>query len=454
MHTPVPSSCHGVRRMHFLMIEGRHDRHIGQCTRITFIALTSTLTCEEDCRMLFSPGSDEIYKESLALHQDKKGKLGIRSKVPLKTKHDLSLAYTPGVAEVCRQIADNKNLVYRYTLKSNTIAIVTDGSAVLGLGNIGGYAAIPVMEGKAILFKEFAGIDAFPICFESSRTDFINYIRNIAPVFGGINLEDIAAPRCFEVEDALQDIGIPVMHDDQHGTAVVVLAALINACRVTGKKFEEVNIVICGAGAAGYAITRLLKCIGYNPDVCTTVNEIIVCDTRGTIFRGREGLYQNKYKFILAEETNRRALAGSLADAMAGADVFIGVSAPGVVTEEMIRSMDPDPIVFAMANPVPEIWPDQAKLAGAGIVGTGRSDFPNQINNVLAFPGIFRGALDAHATRITDEMKIAAAHAIADYLPRPQRERILPNILDKDVTKAVAKAVADAAEKCGCSRHV
>ena len=310
------------------------------------------------------------------------------------------------------------------------------------------------MEGKAILFKEFAGIDAFPICFENSKTDITNHIRNIAPVFGGINLEDIAAPRCFEIEDALQDIGIPVMHDDQHGTAVVVLAALLNACRVTGKKFEEVNIVICGAGAAGYAITRLLKCIGYNPDVCTTVNEIIVCDTRGTIYRGREGLYQNKYKFILAEETNRRAFAGSLADAMAGADVFIGVSAPGVVNEEMIRSMNPDPIVFAMANPVPEIWPDNAKRAGAGIVGTGRSDFPNQINNVLAFPGIFRGALDARATRITDEMKIAAAHAIADYLPRPQRERILPNILDKDVTKAVAKAVADAAGKCGCSRHV
>jgi malate dehydrogenase (oxaloacetate-decarboxylating) len=244
------------------------------------------------------------------------------------------------------------------------------------------------------------------------------------------------------------------MHDDQHGTAVVVLAALINACKVTGKKFEDLNIVICGAGAAGYAITRLLKCIGYNPDVCTTVNEIIVCDTMGTIFRGREGLYQNKYKFIIAEETNRPALAGTLADAMTGADVFIGVSAPDVVNEDMIRSMNPDPIVFAMANPVPEIWPDAAKRAGAGVVGTGRSDFPNQINNVLAFPGIFRGALDARATRITDEMKIAAAHAIADYVPRPQRDRILPNILDKDVTKAVAKAVAGAAEKCGCSRHV
>jgi malate dehydrogenase (oxaloacetate-decarboxylating) len=404
--------------------------------------------------MLFSPGSDEIYQEALALHEKHKGKLEIRSKVPLKTRHDLSLAYTPGVAEVCREIAKDKTLAYRYTMKANTIAIVTDGSAVLGLGNIGADAAIPVMEGKAILFKEFAGIDAFPLCFENCQTGFSDQIRNIAPVFGGINLEDIAAPRCFEVEDALQDIGIPVMHDDQHGTAVVVLAALINACRVTGKKYEDLTIVICGAGAAGYAITRLLKCIGYNPDVCTPVNEIIVCDTRGTIYRGREGLYQNKYKFILAEETNRRALAGSLANAMAGADVFIGVSAPGVVNAEMIRSMNPDPIVFAMANPVPEIWPDQAKQAGAGIVGTGRSDFPNQINNVLAFPGIFRGALDARATRITDEMKIAAAHAIADYLPRPRRERILPNILDKEVTKTVAKAVADAAEKCGCSRHI
>jgi malate dehydrogenase (oxaloacetate-decarboxylating) len=404
--------------------------------------------------MLFSPGSDEIYKEALAVHAEKKGKLGIRSKVPLKTKHDLSLAYTPGVAEVCREIAKDKNLAYRYTMKANTIAIVTDGSAVLGLGNIGGHAAIPVMEGKAILFKEFAGIDAFPICFENYQTNFTDQIRNIAPVFGGINLEDIAAPKCFEVEDALQDIGIPVMHDDQHGTAVVVLAALINACKVTGRKFEDLNIVICGAGAAGYAITRLLKCIGYNPDVCTKVNEIIVCDTRGTIFRGREGLYQNKYKFILAEETNRPALAGSLADAMTGADVVIGVSAPGIITDEMIRSMNNDPIVFAMANPVPEIWPDAAKRAGAAVVGTGRSDFPNQINNVLAFPGIFRGALDARATKITDEMKIAAAHAIADYVPRPQRDHILPNILDKEVTKAVAKAVADAAEKCGCSRHI
>jgi malate dehydrogenase (oxaloacetate-decarboxylating) len=402
--------------------------------------------------MVFSPGSDDIYKESLALHAKHRGKLGIRSKVPLNTKHDLSLAYTPGVAEVSREIIRDKNLAYEYTLKSNTIAIVTDGSAVLGLGNIGGYAAIPVMEGKAILFKEFAGVDAFPICFESYETDFVDKVRNIAPVFGGINLEDIAAPKCFEVEDALQDIGIPVMHDDQHGTAVVVLAALLNACRVTGKKFGELNIVISGAGAAGYAITRLLKCIGYNPNVCTRVNEIIVCDTQGTIFRGREGLYKNKYKFILAEETNKPALCGSLADAIHGADVFIGVSAPGVLTEEMVRSMNHDAIVFAMANPVPEIWPDAAKHAGAAIVGTGRSDFPNQINNVLAFPGIFRGALDARATKISDEMKIAAAHAIAACVPEPTHDRILPNILDKSVTKRVASAVARAAGECGCGR--
>jgi malate dehydrogenase (oxaloacetate-decarboxylating) len=404
--------------------------------------------------MLFSPGSSEIDKDALALHAKHHGKLEIRSKVPLKNKHDLSLVYTPGVAEVCREIVKDKDLAYKYTMKANTIAIVTDGSAVLGLGNIGGYAAIPVMEGKAILFKEFADIDAFPICFENYETDFTDQVKNIAPVFGGINLEDIAAPKCFEVEDALQDIGIPVMHDDQHGTAVVVLAALLNACKVTGKKYENLNIVICGAGAAGYAITRLLKCIGYDPNVCTAVKDIIVCDTQGIIFRGREGLYKNKYKFIIAEETNRPGLAGTLADAMRGADVFIGVSGPGIVTEEMIRSMNKDPIVFAMANPIPEIWPEAAMRAGASVVGTGRSDFLNQINNVLAFPGIFRGALDARATRITDEMKIEAAHAIADYIKKPQRDRILPNILDREVTPAVAKAVAKAAEKCGCSRKV
>ncbi|MDD4483137.1 MAG: NADP-dependent malic enzyme [Methanoregula sp.] len=390
-------------------------------------------------------GSDDIYREALALHALHRGKLEIRPKVPVRTRADLSKAYTPGVAEVCRRIAKDPRLAYRYTLKANTIAIVTDGSAVLGLGNIGGHAAIPVMEGKAILFKEFAGIDAFPICFESYETDFTDQVKNIAPVFGGINLEDIAAPKCFEVEDALQDIGIPVMHDDQHGTAVVVLAALLNACRVTKRKYEDLTIVVCGAGAAGYSISRLLRCIGYDPSVCTMVREISVCDTQGIIHRGREGLYNNKYKFILSEETNHAGRTGTLADAVKGADVVIGVSAPGIITKEMVRSMNRDPIVFAMANPVPEIWPDAAKEAGATVVGTGRSDFPNQINNVLAFPGIFRGALDARAKRITDEMKIAAAHAIADYVKKPHRNRIMPSILDKGVTRAVAKAVAKAA---------
>jgi len=390
-------------------------------------------------------GSDDIYREALALHAQHRGKLEIRPKVPVRTRADLSKAYTPGVAEVCRRIAKDPVLAYRYTLKANTIAIVTDGSAVLGLGNIGGHAAIPVMEGKAILFKEFAGIDAFPICFENYETDFTDQVRNIAPVFGGINLEDIAAPKCFEVEDALQDIGIPVMHDDQHGTAVVVLAALLNACRVTNRKYEDLTIVVCGAGAAGYSISRLLKCIGYDPLVCTMVREITVCDTQGIIHRGREGLYNNKYKFILSEETNHAGRTGTLADAVKGADVVIGVSAPGIITADMVRSMNKNPIVFAMANPVPEIWPDAAKDAGAAVVGTGRSDFPNQINNVLAFPGIFRGALDARAPRITDGMKIAAAHAIADYVKKPTRDRIMPSILDKGVTRAVADAVEKAA---------
>lgn len=391
----------------------------------------------------------ELGRQSLALHRNYRGKLEVRSKVPLRTKRDLARAYTPGVAEVSRAIARDPALAYRYTLKGNTIAIVTDGSAVLGLGNIGGTAAIPVMEGKAILFKEFAGIDAFPICFESYSTDFVDQVKNIAPVFGGINLEDIAAPKCFEVEDALQEIGIPVMHDDQHGTAVVVLAALINACRVTGRTFEDLSIVICGAGAAGYAISRLLKCIGYDPDICSTVREIIVCDTRGIIHRGRKELYQNKYKFIIADETNRTGRTGDLSDAVEGADVFIGVSAPGVLTPAMIRKMNPDPIVFAMANPVPEILPEQAWDAGAAVVGTGRSDYPNQINNVLAFPGIFRGALDARAVRITDEMKVAAAHAIAGAIREPRKDRIMPNILDKSVTLSVARAVREAALESG-----
>lgn len=394
----------------------------------------------------------DIFSESVELHKKYRGKLEVYSKVPLANRHDLSLAYTPGVAEVCREIAKDKNLAYKYTLKANTIAIVTDGSRVLSLGNVGGYAAIPVMEGKALLFKKLADIDAFPICFENYHTEFVDEVKNIAPVFGGIALEDIAAPKCFELEEALQGIGIPVMHDDQHGTAVVVLAALINACRVTGKRFKDLNIVVSGAGAAGYAITRMLRCIGYNPDLCSSVNDIIVCDSKGIIHRNREGLYTNKYKFIIADETNRGGRTGTLEDAMKGADVCIGVSVPAIITPAMVRSMNEDPVIFALANPVPEILPHDAHMAGAAIVGTGRGEYPNQINYALAFPGIFRGALDVRASRISDEMKVAAAHALADYVARPQKNRILPPVLDRDVVRAVARAVSAAAMESGCAR--
>jgi len=395
-----------------------------------------------------------VYTESLDLHRKHRGKIEVYSKVPIANRHDLSLAYTPGVAEVCREIHKDRDLAYKYTLKANTIAIVTDGSRVLSLGNIGGYAAIPVMEGKALLFKNLAGIDAFPLCFERYHMEFAEDIKNIAPVFGGIALEDIAAPRCFELEESLQGIGIPVMHDDQHGTAVVVLAALINACRVTHKKFEDLNIVVSGAGAAGFAITRMLKCIGYNPDLCSSVNDIIVCDKKGIIHRHRDGLYANKYKFIIAEETNRTGRTGTLADAMKGADVCIGVSVPGIITPAMVRSMNKDPIIFALAHPMPEILPADARQAGAAIIGTGRSDFPNQINYALAFPGIFRGALDARATRISDEMKVAAAHAIADFVKQPRKDRILPAILNRNVVTAVAAAVRTAAVESGCARTI
>jgi malate dehydrogenase (oxaloacetate-decarboxylating) len=358
------------------------------------------------------------------------------------------------VGAVCKEIHRDKNLAYTYTLKANTIAIVSDGSRVLSLGNIGGYAAIPVMEGKALLFKKLAGIDAFPICFESFHTEFVDEVKNIAPVFGGIALEDIAAPKCFELEEALQGIGIPVMHDDQHGTAIVVLAALLNACKVTKKRFEDLNIVVCGAGAAGFAITRMLRCIGYDPNLCSSVNDIIVCDTKGIIHRHRDGLYANKYKFIIAEETNKAGRTGNLADALQGADVCIGVSVPAIITPAMIRSMNKDPIVFALAHPMPEILPHDARMAGAAVVGTGRNDYPNQINYALAFPGIFRGALDVCATRISDEMKVAAAHALADFVKRPQKDRILPQVLNRRVMKAVATAVSAAAVSSGCARKI
>ncbi|HWS21574.1 MAG TPA: NADP-dependent malic enzyme [Methanoregula sp.] len=396
----------------------------------------------------------DIYAESLELHEKFRGKIEVHSKVPITNRRDLSLAYTPGVGAVCKEIYRDKNLAYKYTLKANTIAIISDGSRVLSLGNIGGYAAIPVLEGKAILFKKLAGIDAFPICFESFHTEFVDEVKNIAPVFGGIALEDIAAPKCFELEDALQGIGIPVMHDDQHGTAVVVLAALINACRVTRKRFEDLNIVVCGAGAAGFAITRMLRCIGYDPNLCRSVNDIIVCDTKGIIHRHREGLYANKYKFIISEETNKKGRTGDLTDAMRGADVCIGVSVPAVITPAMIRSMNKDPIVFALAHPMPEILPQDARQAGAAIVGTGRNEYPNQINYALAFPGIFRGALDVHATRISDEMKVAAAHALAGFVKRPQKERILPQVLNRRVVKTVASAVSAAANTSGCAREI
>jgi malate dehydrogenase (oxaloacetate-decarboxylating) len=396
----------------------------------------------------------DIYAESLDLHEKFRGKIEVHSKVPITNRRDLSLAYTPGVGAVCKEIHRDKNLAYKYTLKANTIAIISDGSRVLSLGNIGGYAAIPVMEGKALLFKKLAGIDAFPICFERFHTEFVDEVKNIAPVFGGIALEDIAAPRCFELEDALQGIGIPVMHDDQHGTAVVVLAALINACRVTRKRFEDLNIVVCGAGAAGFAITRMLRCIGYDPNLCSSVNDIIVCDTKGIIHRHREGLYGNKYKYIISGETNKTGRTGDLTDAMQGADVCIGVSVPAIITPSMIRSMNKDPIVFALAHPMPEILPHDARIAGAAIIGTGRNEYPNQINYALAFPGIFRGALDVHATRISDEMKVAAAHALAGFVKRPQKNRILPQVLNRRVVKTVAFAVSAAAKTSGCAREI
>jgi len=396
----------------------------------------------------------DVYTESLELHEKYRGKIEVHSKVPIRNRRDLSLAYTPGVGAVCKEIHRDKNLAYKYTLKANTIAIVSDGSRVLSLGNIGGYAAIPVMEGKAILFKKLAGIDAFPICFESFHTEFVDEVKNIAPVFGGIALEDIAAPKCFELEDALQGIGIPVMHDDQHGTAVVVLAALINACRVTRKRFVDLNIVVCGAGAAGFAITRMLRCIGYDPNLCSSVNDIIVCDTKGIIHRHREGLYANKYKFIISGETNKTGRTGDLTDAMQGADVCIAVSVPAIITPAMIRSMNKDPIVFALAHPMPEILPHDARLAGAAIVGTGRNEYPNQINYALAFPGIFRGALDVCATRISDEMKVAAAHALAGFIKQPQKDRILPQVLNRRVVKVVACAVSAAAVASGCARKI
>ena len=393
---------------------------------------------------------DDFGRDSVALHVEARGKLSVVSRVPLATRRDLSLAYTPGVAEVCLEIARSPRRVFDLTLKNNTVAVVSDGSAILGLGNLGAEAAIPVMEGKAILFKEFAGVDAFPICLATQDTDeIIRTVRAIAPVFGGINLEDISAPRCFEVEAGLQDLGIPVFHDDQHGTAIVVVAALLNALRVTKKDLSKCKVVFNGSGASALACARLLLTSGER-GLLPKLGDLILCDSKGIVHRGRTDL--NAHKRELAEKGNRNDVTGTLADALRGADVFIGLSSGNLVTEDMIRSMNEGPIVFPMANPTPEIMPDLAIAAGAAIVGTGRSDFANQINNVLAFPGVFRGALDAGATRIHDDMKIEAARALAEYVTDPNAEHILPDPLDRAVAPMVGRAVADAARKAGVCR--
>ena len=382
-----------------------------------------------------------INEKALELHEKWNGKLDTVSKVQVKTREDLALAYTPGVAEPCKVIAEDPEAAYRYTIKSNTVAVVSDGSAVLGLGNIGPLAAMPVMEGKAVLFKEFGGINAFPICLDTQDTEeIIETVVRIAPAFGGINLEDISAPRCFEIEERLKKLlNIPVFHDDQHGTAIVVLAGIINALKVTGKKKEDCRVVVNGAGSAGVAITKLLLNYGFP--------HITMCDKTGMLCKGMEGLNWMQEKMV--EVTNLEHKTGTLADALKGADIFVGVSAPGIGSQEMVASMNKDSILFAMANPVPEIMPDLAKAAGARVVGTGRSDFPNQVNNVLIFPGIFRGALEGRATAITEEMKLAAANAIAALVDDSELsdENILPAAFDPRVADAVSKAVKEHIKK-------
>ncbi len=387
---------------------------------------------------------ESIYEQALKFHESHLGKIEVKSKVRVKTKEDMCLAYTPGVAEPCLRIHANSDEAYRYTSKGNLVAVVSDGSSVLGLGDIGPLAAMPVMEGKALLFKVFAGVDAFPICLDTKDTEeVIKTVKNLAPSFGGINLEDIGAPRCFEIEARLKKLlNIPVFHDDQHGAATVALAGLKNSLKVVGKKFGEIKVVVSGAGAAGTATARLLMNQG--------VKNIIVCDTAGMIYKGRSGL--NIYKQELAELTNKNNETGTLADAMKGADVFIGLSVEGIVSEDMVRSMADDAIVFPLANPTPEIMPEKAKRAGARIVGTGRSDCPNQINNSLGFPGIFRGALDIRASDINEKMKLAAANTLASLVPEPEQERIIPSIFDPDVAPSVASAVAQAAMDSGVAR--
>ena len=388
----------------------------------------------------------DYYKKALELHEKYKGKIDIKCDMPLNNREDLAVAYTPGVAQPCLEIAKDPENAYKYTSKGHLVAIVTDGSAVLGLGNIGGMAGMPVMEGKAALFKRFGGVDGFPICLSTQNTEeIIAAVRAIAPTFGGINLEDISAPRCFEIEERLErELDIPVFHDDQHGTAIVVTAALINALKIVGKEMKDIKVALSGPGAAGTAIIKMLQHCG--------VKNIVACDSRGIIFRGREGL--DAHKTLLAQTTNPENTSGSLADAVRGADVFVGVSAPGILTAEMVKTMEEKPVIFAMANPVPEIGYEEALAAGAAVVGTGRSDFPNQINNVLAFPGIFRGALDCGAREINYDMKTAAAAAIAELVLPEQLspEYIIPDPFDPRVAENVARRVAEAAVATGAVR--
>ncbi|KKI92357.1 malate dehydrogenase [Bacillus sp. SA1-12] len=391
-----------------------------------------------------------LREESLQMHKENQGKLGVHSKVAVRNAKDLSLAYSPGVAEPCIEIHEDESKVYDYTMKGNLVAVVSNGTAVLGLGNIGPKAAMPVMEGKSLLFKSFADVDAFPICLDTTDPDkIVEVVKLLEPTFGGVNLEDIAAPQCFEIEDRLRKAcQIPIFHDDQHGTAIVTAAGLINALKLADKRIEDINVVVNGAGAAGVAIVKLLLHMG--------VKDVVLCDTKGIIYDGRH-VGMNLFKEEMARMTNSEQKQGVLADALVGADVFVGVSAAGAITKEMVRSMNQDPIIFAMANPVPEIMPQEAKESGALVVGTGRSDFPNQVNNVLAFPGIFRGALDVHAKEINEEMKLAAVYAIAGLIDEEDlhSDYVIPDPFDKRVAAYVAAAVAEAAIESGVAqKHV
>lgn len=389
----------------------------------------------------------QLRNAALHMHKTNQGKLEVKTKVRVQNADDLSLAYSPGVAEPCKEIYSNKQTVYDYTMKGNMVAVVSDGTAVLGLGDIGPEAALPVMEGKAVLFKEFAGVDAFPICLDTNDIDeIVQTVKLLEPTFGGVNLEDIAAPNCFIIEDRLKkETRIPIFHDDQHGTAIVTVAGLMNALKLVGKSFKEIKVVANGAGAAGIAIINLLNHVG--------VKEIIMCDSQGAIYNGRPRR-MNKVKEIVAKQTNPKKIEGSLEDVIEGADVFIGVSVGGALTTDMVKKMNDDPIIFAMANPDPEILPDEAKEAGARVIGTGRSDFPNQVNNVLAFPGIFRGALDVRATRINERMKMAAVEAIASLITDEELNEnyVIPGPFDPRVAPAVAKSVAQTAMESGVAR--